>query len=403
MTQLPDQLETLGIVAGAGEYPRMVIEAAKRAGVRVVCAGIRGSVGADIPPLCDEYACFRAGALEATHAFLAKHGVRHLMMTGQIRPSTLYTMWPDSLAIKLLAQLDRRNAHSIFGILCEQLELRGIAVLPATTFMEDYMPGPGHLAGPEPTAAQLEEADRGLELAREIARLDIGQSLIVHGDRILCVEAFKGTNECLHAGGHRSHPVTLCKVTKPGHDMRFDVPCIGLGTIRNAVRAGVNHIVLEAHRTIIFQRKEVLALCNCHGITLHARPVPPGGVHLEDPGHVHSDAEHACFIAGAIEQLGFGHSAVVCDGVVIAVEDTDGPLKCINRARAYMNRLRLTRLFNWLCGLLLRRHGTPPAPMVFGHTDSLPLTPELRKALKRSGIREASHDPVSPRPGSGQH
>ena len=389
MTPLPANLHTLGIVAGAGECPRMVIEAAKRAGVRIICAGIRGSVGADIPPLCDAYACFRAGALEATHAFLAAHGVKHLMMTGQIRPSTLYTMWPDTLAIKLLAQLDRRNAHSIFGILCEQLELRGITVLPATTFMEDYMPGPGHLAGPEPTDAQLLEADHGLELAREIARLDIGQSLVVHGDRVMCVEAFKGTNECLHAGGHRPHPVTLCKVTKPGHDMRFDVPCIGLGTIRNAVQAGVNHIALEANRTIIFQRENVLELCHRHGITLHARPVPPGGIHLPDPGHVHSDAEHACFIAGAIEQLGIGHSAVVCDGVVIAVEDPDGPLKCISRARTYMNRLRLTRLLNWLCGLLLRRHSAPPAPMVFGHTEALAITPALRRALKRAGIRDA--------------
>ena len=84
----------------------------------------------------------------------------------------------------------------------------------------DHLPAAGHLAGPAPTDEQLEEARFGLTQAREIARLDIGQSIIVHGKCVVCVEAFKGTNECLHAGGHRDYPVTLCKVTKPGHDMR---------------------------------------------------------------------------------------------------------------------------------------------------------------------------------------
>lgn len=387
MPVLPDQIGTLAVFAGAGEYPRLVLEGARRAGVRVVCLALKGSAPKGLEELCELCVRFRIGAVERIRDFLCAQKVTHLMMAGQIRPSSIYTLWPDAMARRLLAGLDRRNAHTIFGTICTELARIGITVLPATTFMEERVPGEGHLAGPAPTEAQLREADAGLVLAREIARLDIGQSVVVQGERLTCVEAFKGTNECLQSGGHRGAPVTLCKVTKPGHDMRFDVPCIGLSTIRNCLDAGVNHIAIEADRTIIFQRDEVLRLCRDHGITLHARRVPSGGPTLREPGHMASDLEHARFIAEQIERLGIGHSAIVCDGVVIAVEDPDGPEKCLARAGAYMKRLRFARLLNWLGNLLLGRRCAPPAPMVMGGTDALHLTPELRRCARRAGVQ----------------
>lgn len=375
----------LGVIACAGEFPRMVIVGARRAGVRVVAAGIRGAVGRDIPALCDAYKSFRVGAIEAPAQFFKEQGVTHVMLTGQIKPACIYTMWPDATARRLLGQLDRRNAHTIFTAACDFIQSHGMQVLPSTTFMEEQLPGPGHLAGPAPTAEQLDEANFGLGMAREIARLDIGQSIIVHGRNVICVEAYKGTNECLHAGGHREHGVTLCKVTKPGHDMRFDVPCIGTGTIRNAIKANVNHIVFEANRTILFQREEVIQLCNRHGITLHAMAVPLPAQEGADPGHIATDEAHAAAMAREIETLGIGHCAVVCDGVVIAVDDADGPLKCIRRAGAYMKRLRFMRLINWLCRVLLGRPGAPPAPMVLVTTT--PLTQEEQNAARKAGIR----------------
>ncbi|MBR4108408.1 MAG: UDP-2,3-diacylglucosamine diphosphatase LpxI [Akkermansia sp.] len=379
-------IRTLGVIAGAGEFSRRVIEGARRAGVRVVAAGMRGAVEKDIPGLCAAYACFRVGSLEGPADFFEQEGVTHVMLTGQIKPASLYTMWPDATARRLLATLDRRNAHTIFGTICDFIHSRGFTVLPSTTFMEECLPGEGHLAGPLPTPQQMEEARFGLSQAREIARLDIGQSIIVHGQTVVCVEGFKGTNECLHAGGHRPYSVTLCKVTKPGHDMRFDVPCIGLGTIRNAIKANVRHIVFEAGRTILFQREEVLQLCEQHGITLHAMQVPLPPQEGEDPGHIPTDAEHAAAMAAELEKLGIGHCAVVCDGVVINVDDADGPLKCIRRAGAYMNRLRFARLANWLCRILLGRSSKPPVPMVMCGTAAFHPTPEIRRAARKAGI-----------------
>lgn len=385
--QLDPQQHTLGVLAGAGEYPRLVIEGARRAGVRVVCAGFRGAVGRELPPLCQAFRKFRVGAVDAPLQFFAQEGVTHILLAGQIKPACIYTMWPDAAARRLLAQMERRNAHTIFGKACEYAsEAYGFQVLPSTTFMEEHMPTAGHIAGPSPTAEQLEEARYGMALAREIARLDIGQSLVVRGQQALCVEAFKGTNECLRSGGGRVYPVTLCKVTKPDHDMRFDVPCIGTGTIRNCIRYNVRHIVVEAGRTILFQRAEVARLCAQHGITLHAMEVPTDGAHLPELPPTATDVDHALALAQAMEQLGLGHSAVVCDGVAIAVEDPEGPLKCLRRAGAYMRRLRLVRMVNWLLRLLLGKKSAPPAPMVMAGTPGLHITPELRRAARRAGV-----------------
>jgi DUF1009 family protein len=171
----------LGVIACAGEFPRMVISGARRAGVRVVVAGIRGAVGKDIPAMADAYKTFRVGAIDAPAQFFKSEGVTHVMLTGQIKPACIYTMWPDATARRLLGQLDRRNAHTIFTAACDFIHSHGMQVLSSITFMEDHLPAAGHLAGPAPTAEQLEEARFGLTQAREIARLDIGQSIIVHG------------------------------------------------------------------------------------------------------------------------------------------------------------------------------------------------------------------------------
>lgn len=394
----PDpQRHVLGILAGAGEYPRLMVEGAKRAGFRVVIAGFRGAVSKDVLRMADACRCFRVGAVEGPREFFLSEGVTHVALAGQIKPACIYTMWPDATARRLLAGLDRRNAHTIFGAACQYITSNGLEVLPSTAFMESYLPGEGHLAGPAPTADQLEEARHGMELAREIARLDIGQSLIVQGRQVLCVEAYKGTNECIKEGGDRKTPATLCKVTKPGHDMRFDVPCIGLTTIRHCIRHNIRHICFEAGRTILFQRAEVERLCNQHGITLHAMPVPAGGAIVPDPAPAADDTAHAYSLAQALETLGIGHAAVVCEGVVIAVEDSEGPLKCVRRAGAYMKRIRFIRLVNWLCRILLGRRSTPPSPMVMASTRRLSDNADVRRAAARAGIQLAdSPQPATP-------
>ncbi len=385
---LPEQPQTLGVLAGAGEYPRLMIEGAKRAGWRVVCAGFRGAVDKKLATLCDAFQIFRVGAVEGPRRFFHAEGVRYVVLTGQIKPACIYTMWPDATARRLLAQLDRRNAHTIFGTVCQYVHDNGMDVLPSTTFMEAAMPEEGQLAGPEPTERQRREAELGFDYAREIARLDIGQSLIMQGERVACVEGYKGTNECIESGGHRAEPVTLCKLTKPGHDMRFDVPCIGVGTIRHAIRANIGQIAFEAGRTILFQREEVVRLCNKHGIVLRAVALEHAE-QADEHAPMEGDAAHAAYMAEELARLGIGQTAVVCEGVVIAVEDADGTGKCLRRAGAYMKRLRFVRLVNWLVALIMGRKSAPPAPMVMAGAPGWEPTEDVRRSARRAGVQLA--------------
>ncbi|MDO4221387.1 MAG: UDP-2,3-diacylglucosamine diphosphatase LpxI [Akkermansia sp.] len=384
---------TLGVIAGAGDYPRMVMESARRAGVRVVCIALRGLAEKGLDSLADAYAEFRVGELEKGTRYAKAHGVTELMLCGQVKPSCIYTMWPDAAVRRLLAGLDRRNAHTMFGALCNYFAEQGITVLPSTTFMEDHLPAAGLLAGPEPSPQQQAEAADGMRLAREIARLDIGQSIVVQGGRVVCVEAFKGTNECIEssaaAGG--DCPTTLCKVTKPGHDMRFDVPCIGAATIRRCVAAGVRQVVMEAGRTILFDREEVLRLCNESGISLRAVELPQG--EPQPLRRVQDDAEHARLMAREVARLGIGRCAVVCDGVVIAVEDAEGPEKCIRRAGEYMGRLRLARMLNWLLRLFTGAAAAPPAPILLATAGGFSLPPAQLRAASKAGIRVVRENP----------
>ncbi len=328
------------------------------------------------------------GAVDAPRRFFVSEGVTHVVLTGQIKPACIYTMWPDATARRLLAQLDRRNAHTIFGAVCDYVHQYGMEVLPSTTFMEAAMPEAGQLAGPAPNERQQREVELGFDYAREIARLDIGQSLIMHGERVACVEGYKGTNECIETGGYRAEPVTLCKLTKPGHDMRFDVPCIGVGTIRHAIRAKVGQIAFEAGRTILFQKEEVIRLCNQHGIVLRAVSLEHSE-QAEEHAWVANDAAHASSIAAELNRLGIGKTAVVCEGVVIAVEDADGTAKCLRRAAAYMKRLRFARLGNWLVALIMGRKTPPPAPLVMAGAPGWQPTDELCRQARRAGVELA--------------
>lgn len=386
--QLDPKRHILGLLAGAGEYPKLVAEGARRAGIRVVCAGFRGAANAaELRPLSTAYRTFRVGAVEGPTEFFRQEGVTHVLMAGQIKPASIYTMWPDKTARRLLAQMDRRNAHTIFGAVCHLGQGEEWEMLPSTTFMEEHMPQAGHIAGPLPTEAQMHEARYGMAVAREIARLDIGQSVVVQGEKTLCIEAFKGTNECLESGGGRREPVALCKATKPGHDMRFDVPCIGAETIRKCKRYHVNHIVIEAGRTIVLQRDEVMQLCRDWGITLHAMEIPQDGAMVAEPTLIEDDVEHARMLSTALEALHLGHSAVVCDGVVIAVEDPEGAIKCIRRAGRYMRRLWLARLVHWALRLLLGISTAAPAPMVMAGTPNFRIDDELQRAAQKAGVR----------------
>lgn len=274
MMAIDEHIESLGIVAGKGIYPRLMIAAVRRAlpSVRIILVTFQGETRSDLSQFVDETGVFRVGQVSKPCIFLRNRGVKHLIMVGQITPQRLYQLRPDLRLLWGLRNLKERNAESLFTLVLNIMRHFGLEALPAISFMEDCIPDAGHLAGPKPSRQQLSDARYGFSVAKEISQLNIGQGVIVLKGTILAVEAFEGTNKCIRRGGllGEGRGGSLVKVSKPNHDMRFDVPIIGPDTVENCALSSISQVVIEAGKTIIVEKSKVLEMCKSKKITLQA-------------------------------------------------------------------------------------------------------------------------------------
>jgi len=264
--------ERIALIAGNGVYPEIFVAAARRSGVRkLVAAAFLDETRPGLAKILDAIEWFRVGQLSKMIAFFKKHEVKHAVMVGQIAPKNLFELRPDFRTLMLLARLKKRNAESLFGAIADQLCQEGIELLPATTFLDDCMPRAGHVAGPKPGKRRWEDARFGFEIAKASSKLDIGQTVVVKSGTVLAVEAFEGTNEAVKRGGALGKGrSTMVKVSKPGQDMRFDVPVIGPDTISVAAEAAVDVLAVEAGKTLLLDKEEVIARCERLKVTLLA-------------------------------------------------------------------------------------------------------------------------------------
>jgi DUF1009 family protein len=266
-------LETVGVIAGNGVYPRTFVEAARRAGVkRVVVAAFKGETLPDLEADVDAMAWLRVGQLNKLIKFFKNESVAHTVMVGQIAPKNLFNLRPDIRILAMLGKLKRKNAETIFGAIADELAKDGIELLPATTYMESLLPGEGLICGKPLDERTLEDAAYGFHIAKEMSRLDIGQTVVVKDGTVLAVEAFEGTNAAMIRGGQLGKGKALmAKVSKPNQDFRFDVPVIGSATIETAHEAGISTLVIEADRTLLLEREVVEARCAKLGVSVFAR------------------------------------------------------------------------------------------------------------------------------------
>jgi DUF1009 family protein len=260
----------LGLIAGNGVYPQMVAQRARLAGVqRIVAAAFTSETDPALAALVDKVEWLRAGQLGRLLKFFKSQGVRQAIMAGQIAPANLFDLRPDMKALLLLSRLERRNAESIFAAIAAELADDGIILLPATTFLERELATLGLMSGRPLKRRQRADVEFGLGVAREISRLDIGQTVVVKNGSVLAVEAFEGTDAAIRRGGALGQGgAVVVKVAKPNQDMRFDVPVVGVATVTAAAEAGVSAIALETDRTLLLPRNETLAAADAHGITV---------------------------------------------------------------------------------------------------------------------------------------
>jgi DUF1009 family protein len=265
--------EILGIIAGNGVYPRELAKFARKAGVKkIVAAAFTNETDPAIAQQVDVVEWLRVGQLSRLLKFFRGQNVHHAIMAGQIAPKNLFDLRPDWKALLVLAKLKQRNAESIFNAIANELAKVDVDLMPATSFLEDSIVTVGLIAGSKLSRREEEDIDFGWKIAKEIARLDIGQTVIVKNGTVLAVEAFEGTNDAIKRGGALAREgAVMIKVAKPNQDMRFDVPVIGVETIKVATESKLRVIAIEAGKTLLLERDAIVDLAERAKISIVAR------------------------------------------------------------------------------------------------------------------------------------
>ena len=263
-------IERLVVIAGAGSYPRLVVEGAKRAGVpKVDVLAVRGSTGRSTRKAADEVVEIGIGEIAAGIDMLAKRGYDGAILAGQVNPLSLFRSRFDERTKEWLAQLPVKTAHSIFGKLIEKFAEAGIKVLPASLYMDDCVPGEGVLTERGATEQEQSDLRHAIEVARDIGVHDVGQTVMVKSGMVLAVEAFEGTNAALRRGGKLGGKgAVVFKAARSGHDMRFDIPVVGMKTLKVMKRAGAGALGFQAGRLIMLEKEKVLRFANANGIAI---------------------------------------------------------------------------------------------------------------------------------------
>jgi len=254
----------LGIIAGNGVYPRLIADAARKAGVKkIVAAAFTDETDPILEQHVDVLEWMRVGQLGRLLKFFGQQGLHHSIMAGQIAPKNLFDLRPDLKALMLLGKLKERNAESIFAAIAVELAKIKIDLLPATTFLEDSLAQSGLIVGAKLSIQQEHDVELGWNVAKEIARFDIGQTVLVKNGTVVAVEALEGTNEAIKRGGALAREgAVMVKVSKPNQDMRFDVPVIGVETVHIAAESGVHVIAVEAGKTLLLERDAIVDIAN---------------------------------------------------------------------------------------------------------------------------------------------
>ncbi|MCU0783765.1 MAG: UDP-2,3-diacylglucosamine diphosphatase LpxI [Verrucomicrobia bacterium] len=265
-------VESLGLIAGNRSLPLLFAREARRLGVqRLVAVAFVGETDPALTPLVDEMVWLKVGQLGKLISAFTDRDVRQCVMAGQIAPKNLYAVRPDLRAMGMLLRLKEKNAHTIFGAVAGELKQDGVELIEATPWLASLMPGAGFHLGPILSAAQRGDLAFGFRIAKEVSRLEIGQTVVVKDGAVLAVEGFEGTDKCLARGGElagQDGGAVALKVAKANHDMRFDIPCLGPQTLETCAVAGISALAFEAGKSLLLEQEACARLADQHKISL---------------------------------------------------------------------------------------------------------------------------------------
>jgi len=265
-------LESLGLIAGNRSLPFEVARLARAAGVkRIVCVAFENETNPELAKHVDDIVWVRVGQISKMIKAFTDRGVTQCVMAGQIAPKNLFELRLDLRAMAAFLRLKEKNAHTLFGAVVEELRKDGVEVIEATPWLEPIMPKTGFHMGPKLSDAQKEDVAYGFKIAKEISRLDIGQSVVVKNGTVLAVEGFEGTDKCLARGGElagKDGGAVAVKVAKVGHDMRFDIPCFGAKTLETCAGARIAVLAVESGKSLLLEREICEAIAKKQKITV---------------------------------------------------------------------------------------------------------------------------------------
>jgi DUF1009 family protein len=277
----------IGLIAGWGNFPVRVAESLVAQGYEVTCVAVKGHANPVLKDICQSYREFGMGRMGSQVRFLRNAGVTRATMAGKIFKTVIFepffllrhcpdlTFWRHFFPIFLTKTRDRKD-DTLLTTVTELYASGGIMFAPATDFAPDLLVAEGVLTKRKPTDQQMKDIEFGWTMAREMGRLDVGQSVVVKNLAALAIEAIEGTDECIRRAGKlcKSGGFTVVKTAKPQQDMRFDVPTVGVGTIKSIHEGGGKVLAIEARRTIMIDQEDTIALANKLGVSIIALSNP---------------------------------------------------------------------------------------------------------------------------------
>jgi UDP-2,3-diacylglucosamine hydrolase len=273
-----------GLIAGNGRFPFLVLEGARSQGIEMAVIALKEEASADLERSAKRLHWVSLGELSKAIELMHQEGVKQAVMAGQVKHNKIFSsIRPDWKLAKLLFSLPRKNTDALIGAVARVLEDEGIRLVDSTLFLKPLLPDAGVLTKRAPDEREAADIAYGLGVARQISAMDIGQTVVISDRACVAVEAMEGTDETIARAARivNGKPLVVVKVSKPGQDMRFDVPVIGLPTIEQMKSARATALALDARRTLLFDRAKLIEVADAAGIAIQAYPpsatVEPGG------------------------------------------------------------------------------------------------------------------------------
>ena len=264
-----------GLIAGNGRFPFLVLEGARSQGIEMAVIALKEEASPELAKLAKRLHWVSLGELSKAIALMQQEGVKRAVMAGQVKHNKIFSaIRPDWKLAKLLLLLPKKNTDSLIGAVAKVLEEEGIQLVDSTIFLKPLLPGIGVLTNREPSDSEAADMEYGLGVARHIAAMDIGQTVVIADRACVAVEAMEGTDETIQRAARfaEGKPLVVVKVSKPKQDMRFDVPVVGLPTVEAMKKAGATALAIDAARTLLFDRQRLIEMADAAGITIQAFP-----------------------------------------------------------------------------------------------------------------------------------